>query len=356
MRTLLTAAALIATAACLPEGPGVQEVPTETVSFALDDGEPRYLDLLSGEADDGAWDLRAQGWDLFLNGGESGDGRAGGIDMELLDLTMPFEELSRKNQILYFFFYDSYACALSDWWWYALDGTHTLFSNYHVFVVRRGGRDIAFQMMDYYRVIDGSAEAGYPHFRWAEIPADGAEPDLTETELDATAGGLGAAADDPANRWTYFSFDEGVVDLTDVESLDDDRWDLGFKRFNIKSSSGPSGSSEVLTWDFDRDRGEEADDVLGFTPDGELPRLLQRIDDWEPAAELPFEEDRVRPVVRRWYTGAPGTDQTPALDPDRWFLVSDRSGLGLAKLRVIEVVGEDPAGPESITLEWALLE
>jgi hypothetical protein len=355
MRGTLGIAALLLLAACLPEGPG-EEVATRTATFELVDGAPRYLDLSTGPSDADGWDLRADGWDLFLNGGESGDGRAGGIDMELLDLTMPFEELGRKNQILYFFFFDSYACALSDWWWYALDGTHTLFSNYHVFVVRRGDRDFAVQVMDYYQVIDGSAEAGYPEIRWAEIPTDGSEPDVWIEEIDATAGGLGAAADDPANQWAYFSFDEGVVDLSDAQSLDDDRWDLGFKRFNIKSSSGPSGPSGVVTWDFDIDRGEQADDVLTFTADTELPRMLQRVQDWVPEADVAFEEDSVRPVVRRWYTGAPATDQTPTLDPDRWFLVSDRTGLGLAKLRVIDVVGDDPAGPESITLEWALLE
>lgn len=355
MRALQICAALAVLSACLPEGPG-DEVPTETVTFELDDGAPRYLDLQTGAADAGGWDLRAEGWGLFLNGGESGDGRAGGIDMELLDLTMPFAELGRKNQLLYFFFYDSYACALSDWWWYALDGTHTLFSNFHVFVVRRGDRDFAVQVMDYYRVVDGSAEAGYPELRWAEIPTDGGEPDIVEEDVDATAGGLGADPEDPTNKWTYFSFDEGVIELSDEAALDDARWDLGFKRFNIKSSSGPSGPSGVVTWDFDLDRGEEADEVLGFTPEGELPRMLQRIDVWDPEADVPFQEDDVRPVLRRWYTGAPGTNQAPELDPDRWFLISDRTGLLLAKLRVIEVAGEEPAGPESITIEWAVLE
>jgi hypothetical protein len=343
-------------AACLPEGPTGEEVPTETVTFDLSDGAPRYLDLEAGEADASGWDLRAEGWDLFLDGGESGEGKAGGIDMELLDLEMRFEELNRKNQILYFFFYDSYACALSDWWWYALDGTHTLFSNFHVFVVRRDDREFVVQVLDYYRVIDGSAEAGYPEFRWAEIPTDGSAPELFTEDLDATAGGLGADPEDPANKWTYFSFDEGLVELSDAESLDDDRWDLGFKRFNIKSSSGPSGPSGVLTYDFDIDRGETADEVLDMDPEGELPRMLSRVDDWDPDAELPFAQDQVRPVVRRWYTGAPGSDAAPQLNPDRWFLVSDRTGLLLAKLRIIDVVGNDPAGPESVTIEWALLE
>ena len=331
-------------------------MPTETITLDLSSGLPVYVDLLEGEANADAWDIRAEGWQLFLNGGESGPERAGGIDMELLDLEMKFGELNRKNQMLYFFFYDSYACALSDWWWYALDGTHTLFSNYHVYVARRGDRDFAVQMIDYYRVIDNSAEAGYPEFRWAEIPTDGGPTELFDEDIEATAGGLGAVFDDPANKWTYFSFDEGVLDLTDEQSLTDDRWDLGFKRFNIKSNSGLSGPAGVVTLDFDIDRGEEAADVLEFTPATELPRFDQRVDDWDADGAIGFEADDIRPVVRRWYTGAPGTDNAPTLDPDRWFLVSDRTGLELAKIRVTDVQGSDVAGPDSITLEWAVLE
>jgi hypothetical protein len=270
--------------------------------------------------------------------------------MDLLDLEMQFDELNRKNQILYFFFFDSYACALSDWWWYGLDGTHTLFSNYHVYVVQRGDQAFALQMLDYYRVVDGSAEAGYPEFRWTEIGT----PETFEEDLDATAGGLGADADDPDNQWTYFSFDNGVVDLTDEESLSSDAWDLGFNRFNIKSNSGPSGNGGVLTLDFDLDRGETADDVLGFTPDGELARFDARVAAWVPDDSLEFTEDAIRPVLRRWRTPA------DELEPGRWFLVSDRTGDRVAKFRVVELDAgagsADQAGPSALTLEWAILE
>ena len=352
--TAVAAAALVVVG-CLPTAPP-EEVETTTQTFDLSDGEPQYIDLFAGSGTAEAWDIRAEGWDLFLNGGESGVERAGGIDMELLDLEMPFEELNRKNQMLYFFFYDSYACAVSDWWWYALDGTHTLFSNYHVYVVRRGDRDFVVQMLDYYRVIDGSAQAGYPQFRWAEVPTDGSALDIFTEDIDATAGGLGADAEDPDNRWAYFSFDDGVIDLTDAEALDDDRWDIGFKRFNVKSNSGPSGPGGLVTADFDLDRGETAEQVLDFTPDSQLPHLEARASDWAIGGDAVFEEDAIRPVLRRWSTGVPGAGAPPELDPGRWFLVSDRTGLGLAKLRVIELEGDSESGPTTITVEWAVLE
>jgi hypothetical protein len=359
VRRLLPLLILVPALACLPDDPIGPPVPTTELSIELGDSSPHYIDLIAGEevAEGDGWDLRIEGWQLFLNGGESGEGKAGGIDMQLLDLTMEFDELLRKNQLLYFFFYDSYACALSDWWWYALDGTHTLFSSYHTYIVRRGERDFAFQWLDYYQVLDGAAAAGYPQFRWAEVPTDGSEAEVWGEELDATAGGLGAAFDDPTNKWTYFSFDDGVVDLTDNAALADESWDLGFKRFYIKSNSGPSGPAGVVTTDFDADRGETAEDVLDFTPGGELARFEDRIALWDPASPTPFEVDAIKPVVDRWHSGQPGSaENPPLLDNRRWFLLSDRSGTELAKFRVLSLEGSASEAPDRIRLEWAVLE
>jgi len=355
---LILLALLSMAVSCLPDEPIGPPVATVELTVELGDAAPHYIDLLLGDevAEGSPWDLRVEGWQLFLNGGESGDGKAGGIDMQLLDLTMEFDDLLRKNQLLYFFFYDSYACALSDWWWYAIDGTHTLFSNYHSYVVRRGSRDFAVQWLDYYRVLDGAAAAGYPQFRWAEIPSDGSPPGIIGEELDATAGGLGAAYDDPSNKWAYFSFDEGLLELTDTEAETDPDWDLGFKRFYVKSNSGPSGPGGVITTDFDRDRGETAEEVLDFTPQGELARFEDRIGLWDPSAPSSFQEDAIKPVVDRWYSGQPGSEETPpVLHDSRWFLVSDRSGGELAKFRVLSFEGSALEAPERITLEWAVL-
>jgi len=358
MHTFSFLAALLTLVSCLPVDPP-PPVDTIELTVELGDASPRFIDLVAGEqvAEGDDWDLRIEGWQLFLNGGESGNGKAGGIDMELLDLTMEFDELQRKNQLLYFFFYDSYACALSDWWWYALDGTHTLFSNYHTYILRRDSRDFAVQWLDYYRVLDGAAAAGYPQFRWAEIPTDSVEAVIFEEDLDATAGGLGATFDDPANKWTYFSFDEGTVDITDEESLNDTRWDLAFKRFYVKSNSGLSGPAGVLTSDFDADRGETAEQVLGFTPQNELARFEDQISLWNPSEPSPFEVDSVKPVVDRWHSGLPGSSENPPdLDAGRWFLLSDRSGGELAKFRVTSFEGSAAEAPDRITLEWAILE
>ena len=351
MRALLS---LLLLAGCLPQTPvNGEELPTVTVELG---GEDLYLDFDLGVVDgSGDWDLRLDGWNLFLNGGESGPGKAGGIDMELLDLDLRFEEMRRRNQLVWFFFFDSYACALSRWWWYALDNTHTLFSNYHPYVVRRPDADYMVQVLDYYRVVDGVALSGFPEFRWARIPEDPAEDLVLHVDqVDATAGGLGAAADPSTDRWTYLRFGEGVLDLTDAEALDSPDWDLGFKRFNIKSNSGPSGPAGIVTADADPDRGEQPADVLDFTPANQEPYFVERAEAWRDDPTASFQEDDVLPVLQRWFTGTPGQGDV-ALSATRWFLTTDRTAEPLIKLRVIELEGEDPTGPDRLVLEYSFV-
>ena len=70
--------------------------------------------------------------------------------------------------------------------------------------------------------------------------------DLNEREIDATAGGIGAVATNPANKHTYFNLDTGlVVDLTDVAAETSDVWHMGFKRTGIVLNGGASGSGSV---------------------------------------------------------------------------------------------------------------
>lgn len=321
-----------------------------------DDGPPPRTQVLQqGEAlrfsDDGVpaadgWDLRLVGWDLFLNGGESGSGLGGGIDMELLDLDMRFEELERRNQVLWFLFYDSYACALSTWWWYALDGTHTLFSNYHVYAVRRDGVDWAVQVLDYYREVEGAAVAGWPELRVA--PFDGGA-ERHEFDLDATAGGL-APTGGPDDRWTYLRLPDTILELNDADAAVSADWDLAWKRFQVKSNSGPSGPGGVLTADFDEDRGESAEDALSFDRENQSQWFEDRLAAWDGGANLGFRPDAVQPVIRRWLVGEPG-DSTLTVDPDRWFLAVDRQGGEVYKVRVTAVEGSEVAGAGSVTVE-----
>ncbi|MEM6291989.1 MAG: HmuY family protein [Myxococcota bacterium] len=63
--------------------------------------------------------------------------------------------------------------------------------------------------------------------------------------VDATAGGI---VDAPNNPWLYLRFtDDGLetVDLDDLQALESEDWDLAAKRFGIRLNSGVSGPSCV---------------------------------------------------------------------------------------------------------------
>lgn len=73
-------------------------------------------------------------------------------------------------------------------------------------------------------------------------PASG----LSERVVDATAGGIGAASTNPANKHTYFNLDTGlIIDLTDEAAKTSTDWHMAFKRTEIKLNGGASGTGTV---------------------------------------------------------------------------------------------------------------
>lgn len=62
---------------------------------------------------------------------------------------------------------------------------------------------------------------------------------VTTGTLDAFAGGLPNAAENP---WVYLDLQTGeALDITDVEALSNEEWDLAFKRTEIRLNGGDSG-------------------------------------------------------------------------------------------------------------------
>lgn len=67
---------------------------------------------------------------------------------------------------------------------------------------------------------------------------------VTSAVVDATAGGLDGAADNP---YLYIDLEGGgeKVELDDVDALSSDEWDLAFKRSSIRVNGGDSGPGNV---------------------------------------------------------------------------------------------------------------
>ncbi|MGM0556270.1 MAG: HmuY family protein [Myxococcota bacterium] len=79
-------------------------------------------------------------------------------------------------------------------------------------------------------VSDGSVNA---------TTADG----VTTLEIDASAGGSSASADNP---FVYVDLSTGEkVEVTDLEAYSNTEWDLAFKRVVIRTNSGDSGPGDI---------------------------------------------------------------------------------------------------------------
>jgi len=167
-------------------------------------------------------------------------------------------------------------------------------------------------------------------------------------QIDATAGGRGVAADDPANKYTYFNLGtEQVVELTDAEAETSSDWHIGFKRTNFKLNSGVSGPAGVkgavadAQDDFYDVNGDPNSSVfLNASAASELAAL----DGVTSINGLTFVEDRNIPYIKGdgssegwWLYAGPPTHAVSA-NPDKWWLIKSAAANSYAKFNVTNIV------------------
>ncbi|MEM9605037.1 MAG: HmuY family protein [Pseudomonadota bacterium] len=179
-----------------------------------------------------------------------------------------------------------------------------------------------------------------------------------EITIDASAGGFGAAPDDPANKFTYFNLERGeVVDLTDAEALLSSDWDMGFKRtaikFNGGFSAGGTVGSALLDDQADFYNGDGSANVSVFlnrTAVDEEPALTGAT-----ATGATFVEDEAKPGIpsdgsdTSWWTYDSAT-RTVRANTQAWFAVRGADGTSYAKGRVTAI--DTPS--RTVTLELFL--
>lgn len=110
---------------------------------------PVYFDFATGavsDADD--WDILLDGYDLLINGGISGDGGAGAVAAgesfeTITDASDAPAQVYRGDAFGGVF--DAHP-----WYRYDLDGNHTIFPTYDVYLIRRGAQTFKVQVIGYY--------------------------------------------------------------------------------------------------------------------------------------------------------------------------------------------------------------
>ena len=176
----------------------------------------------------------------------------------------------------------------------------------------------------------------------------GADDDgLTRKIIDATAGGFGTPATDPANKYTYFNFDTGeVVDISDADSETSNAWHIAFKRTSFKLNSGVSGGgsttggvADAQENFYNTDNTANASVFLNATADGELNAIYDVTD----ASGVTFKADENLPYIagdgstESWWLYNPMNHSVSA-NADAWNILRGADGNSFAKVHVTDIV------------------
>jgi hypothetical protein len=186
------------------------------------------------------WDLAFDGYDVFTNGGVSGMGK--GASFGPLDAT---EYRYDRVPVVPFLLPDKTGGAFLDWYGYE-QGSHALYSRFHVVGVKDGERLWKVQVLGYYGERDGATIPSLYKIRYAELTADGMGPVIELAGLDGTAGGTAAPPTAPSE---CVDFGTGArTMLTPSEALQSSVWHICFRRASISvngESGGPRGIGAV---------------------------------------------------------------------------------------------------------------
>lgn len=210
------------------------------------------------------WDLGFEGYDVMTNGGISGPGRGAAFG----PLSVSVFAFPDQPVDVPFLISDGAGGAFLDWYAYD-ETTHVLFSRYHVYGVKSGGRLYKLQILRYYVDVGGVGMSAHYQLRYAEVTATGSGETVELDDLDATLGetpsGPAASTDAPGPCLSLATGETIMLSLADAESSTD--WDLCFRRdaINVNGERGGPGDVAAVDLDAAATAGETLADVEART-------------------------------------------------------------------------------------------
>lgn len=284
----------------------------DEIYFSFTDGEAIECDQGSD-----SWDLKLSGWHIFTNGGISGDHAGGGVPMK----ADHYNDISAVN-VPGMAFTDNYGSVFDNWYDADMVNSFTISTKGFVYLVKKEERVYKVTVVSYYADVQGSPVSGMYTIKVADM--DDPEKITTVEEINATAGGTEAKGDG-----AYYSFTDGILEMTDEEAVDSVEWDMKFKRFNINLNSGVSGSGNVKGYKLDKKEFESVSSA-------DIP------DDSK------FEEDRIRPIIDRWAVYNEGE----LLFTDYYYIIRTGNGASWFKFYLLEVVNPSQSGYNTIKFRF----
>lgn len=195
----------------------------------------------SDPKDSTEWDVAFVGYDVLTNGGISGSGAGAAFGpLDIAVFVFPDEPVDVP-----FWITDAPGGVFLRW--YAYDGTdHTLYSRYHVYGLRSGGRLYKLQVLGYYGEVQGAPVSALYQLRYAEVTADGSGETQEIHDLDATLDGREPSPDAPSGCFTLATGETTLLTPNQAKRSHD--WDVCFQREAISVNGdlgGPGGVTGV---------------------------------------------------------------------------------------------------------------
>lgn len=329
---------------------GATEPGAEELSVSVSATEATYVKLaepgvvsVSDPQSSLAWDVAFVGYDVLTNGGLSGPGLAAAFGpLPVSVFAFPDQPVNAP-----FLVTDHAGGAFLGWYLYD-QMTHVIYSRFHVYGIRSGGRFYKLQVLSYYGQMGGTTLTGLYQLRYAEVTASGSGKTTELHDLDATLGGATADADAPNTCLVLATGDTPRLSLHEAAaSLD---WDVCFRRDAISVNGENGGPGAVAAVDLEgADTADEApDDVKARTADSEKALF----DDVDYAAltapGLEYRGDHViSAFTNQWLD--PSADP-PAPKPSTAFVVVGADGQSRYFLAFDAFDGADTSSPGTIHL------
>lgn len=267
-----------------------------------------------------AWDIAFEGLEVYTNSGVSGPGLGGALGPYGPDIYV-----SGKDPASPIITRDSIGGAFLRW--YAYDYTkpaHALFSRYHVFGLREGGRTWKVQILSYYGEVNGAPVSAMYSLRYAELFPGSAGPTTELSNIDGTAGGAAGTEDSPSGCLDLGTGKQAL--LAPKEAAASSEWHLCFRREVIDVNGelgGPRGASAV---DIDLATApfETVDSVSGKTAESELAHFNEVTLDTLNDPSLVYRGDRKVSIFADQWLLPGGSAPSPL--PATWVVVHAADG------------------------------
>jgi hypothetical protein len=312
--------------------------------------EPTYLKLAipevvtpSNPQTSSDWDLAFVGYDVLTNGGISGSGAGaafGPLDVSAFafadePVDVPFWIVDAAGGVF--------------WRWYAYDGSsHTLYSRYHVYGLRTGGKLYKLQVLGYYGDVQGAPVSALYQLRYAEVTPDGSGETREIMDLDATLDGKDPGPDVPGGCLTLASGETSTLTPNEAKASRD--WDICFQRESISVNGDLGGPGDVTGIDLQAD--DTDDEALALVKKRTAGSEEPRFDATDQAAldspELAFHGDGVTSAFTgKW---AELGEDPPVPKPATAFIVRAADGKSRYLVAVDSFDGATRDTPGTVTL------